>query len=120
MADASAVPILDFSVLSDNTRPADPRPGFIETVWRFEGEADGTWQPGEELGEVHIHETGKKRFVAHFTFDKVTDRYRPVTVKGDVPSTDGRSWVGKGRARAASDGREKDVVVESRNPKKWG
>lgn len=120
MADANAVPILDFSVLSDNPRPADPKPGVIETVWRFEGEVDGKWQPGEELGKVRIHEPGNKRFEAHFTFNKGPDKYRPVTVTGEVPYTDQRPWEGKGRARAKSDGREKDVDIEGRNPKKWG
>jgi hypothetical protein len=120
MADTKAVPILDFAVLSDDPRPADPRPGVIETVWRFQGEVDGRWQPGEELGEVHIHEPRNKQFVAEFTFDKGPDRYRPVHVKGDVPYTGGRAWEGKGRAKAKSDGREEPVDIESRNPKKWG
>ncbi len=125
MADANAVPILDFSVLSDDPRPADPKPGVIETVWKFEGEVGGEWQRGEELGEVRIQESANKRFTADFTFDNdpVT-----VTVTGPVPHTGGRPWKGKAKAKAKShgrekdksDGREKDVPIESRNPKKWG
>jgi hypothetical protein len=120
MADENPVPILDFPVISDEGRPADPKPGVIEKVWRFGGEVDGQWQRGERLGEVRIEEPGDRQFVAHFTFDEGTVKYRPVTVTGAVPQEDGRPWVGTGRAKAQSDGREQDVDIEGRNPKKWG
>lgn len=106
-------PIFDFPVLSDEARSADPKPGVIETVWRFEDD----WERGEELGEVHITEPGGKQFKAQFTF---TNSSRPVTVTGDIPETDGRPWVGRGRGKAKSDAREKEIDIEGRNPKKWG
>lgn len=113
MPEGSRQPIFDFPVLSDGRQDTKNPNEWEETVWRFEGD----WERGEEIGKVLISELGGKMFKAHFTF---TDRdYHPVTVTGAIPETDGRPWVGKGKARAISDGRERDIDVECRNPKKW-
>ena len=113
MPDGSEQPIFDFAVLSVEREGYEGPSDWTETVYRFT-----SWDPpyGDPIGQVRITEPGGKRFVARFTFQGS----RPVTVTGEVPETDGTRWVGRGRAQAKDDGREKDIEVESRNPKKWG
>ena len=114
MPDQTEQPIFDYAVLSDGGEASKEQGGSTETVWRFV-----SWDPpfGNAIGEVRITAPSDRRFVAHFTF---TNGSRPVTVQGDIPETDGRRWVGRGRARAKDDGREEDIDIEFRNPKKWG
>ena len=114
MPDETPQPIFDYPVISDGSEGSKGQGGSTETVWRFE-----SWDPpyGDPIGGVRITETGSDGFVAHFTF---TDSSRPITVQGDIPETDGRKGAGSGRARAKDDGREEEIDIEFRNPKKWG
>ena len=125
MEEQAQVPIFDFPVLSDerqnvgrNLAEAEPGQRVFgdERVWRLEGD----WERGEELGSVTIEEirttrAGRVLFRAVFDLD---DQIGPILVTGFLPS--GGKWDGATRGAAHGRGRQGNINVEGRNPKRWG
>ena len=113
------LPVFDYHVISDGVPPNQPpKQGdkWKETVWK-EAPPPGSWNHGEELGEIEIHALGPPgtpNFHAEFPVDD-DDR---IKIDGKVPGGDG--WSGKGKATATGKGRQPvDIDIEFRNPKRW-
>lgn len=117
------LPIFDDHVISDGG-PKEPKPGdtWDEPVWKEEP-PDGNWGHGDRtIGTVKIRAkgpAGNPEFDADFTF---TDPPCRIKVDGKVPGRD--TWQGKGKAKAKGqvgpcEGREAEIEIEFRNPKRW-
>ncbi len=123
------LPIFDYHVISEggpkNRKPGEkPKPPdkWEEPVWKEEP-PDGKWGHGpNEIGKVEIHAKGSEEdpdFDADFTF---TDPPCRIKVDGKVPG--GKNWQGKAKAKAkgqdgACKGREAEIEIEFKNPKRW-
>jgi hypothetical protein len=119
------LPIFDYDVISEggpkNREPGEkPKPGdrWEESVFN-ENPPVGSWRHGDTIvGTVEIHAKGPEedpRFDAAFTFTAP-----PCSIRVDdekVPG--GKDWKGKRTVKARGEGREADVEIEFRNPKRW-
>jgi hypothetical protein len=118
MAESAQVqlPIFDFPVVSNDDAPKDPKPGdkWKEQVWK-EDPPPGSWNRGEPLGEIEVQALGPPESPNfHAEFPAGDDD--PIKIDGKVPGP----WQGKGTAKAKGKGREKNIPIEFKNPKRWG
>jgi hypothetical protein len=123
--DEQELPIFDYRVISEggpkNRKPGEkPKPNdkWDEPVWK-EDPPEGSWKHGEKSdGTVTIHAKGTEedpRFDAAFKFTEPRCNIR--VEDENVPG--GKEWIGKRTVKFRGEGREADIEIEFRNPKRW-